>query len=182
MHSSFFHRKVIVFIHVWFAECWNSSQVTPISPSLILFSFVRLETRNSVVVSGQIQSITFSDSVHHITCTPGPIEPIQPGEVSDGELELLFGWSRVALCMQGQGWSLTSSLSEEGEDLLGLSLKSSHQFMTSLERMLHVFSHSHLPHCQNEGLALALFSWSPAPWATSATCFVFCTGRCRSVM
>lgn len=122
MHSSFFHLKVIVFIHVWFAECWNSSQATLISPSLILFPFVRLETGNMVAVSGQIQSITLSDSLHLITCTPGPVEPVQPSAVPDVELELLFAWSGVALGTRAQGWSLKSRLSEEGEDFLGLTV------------------------------------------------------------
>lgn len=79
--------------------------------SLILFPFVRLEMGNLVVVfPRQIQSITFSVNSHHITCT----------SVSDEELELFFCWSRAALCMPGRGWSATSSLSEDGEDFLGL--------------------------------------------------------------
>lgn len=45
MCSSFFHLKVIFFIHIWFTEHWNSSQTMLAFSYLILYSFVKLETR-----------------------------------------------------------------------------------------------------------------------------------------
>lgn len=149
MHSSFFHLKVIVFIYVWFAEHWNSSQETLISPSLILSCFVRLETGSSVVVSGQIQSILFSDSLHHPTCTPALfvlwLVWSTPLHARTGmELDILPLW-RARGFFWAHGWN------------------SSHRFMTLLEHILNLLPHSHLPHPLNEMFALVPPSWLQFP-------------------
>lgn len=112
MCSSFFHLKVIFFIHIWFTEHWNSSQTMLAFSYLILYSFVKLETR-FFFFPGKIQSFMFCVSLHHITHISKPIEAMQPIEEADLGTEILFDWSTVALCIQGWDWDLPSFLSEE---------------------------------------------------------------------
>lgn len=68
---------------------------------LILYSFVKLGTRNIFFPPGKIQSFMFCASLHHITHISKPTEPAQPIEEADLGTEILFDLSTVALCIQG---------------------------------------------------------------------------------
>lgn len=67
---------------------------------LILYSFVKLETRN-IFSPGKIQSFMFCASLHHITHISKLIEPAQPIKEADLGTEIPFDLSTVALRIQG---------------------------------------------------------------------------------
>lgn len=141
MHLSFFHLKVIVFIHMWFAGCWNNSQATLISLSLILFPFVRLKPGNSVVVSGQIQSITFSDSLCHMPLTPVPRSLYSPVRGLRGNRSHCLAALEWRSACKDRAGHLCSQKSER--IFRAPHLNGSHLVLTSLESIQNLFAHFH---------------------------------------
>lgn len=180
MHSSFFHLKVIVFIHVWFAECWNSSQATLISPSLILFPFMRLKTQ--LLFQGKSEALHFLTACIILLAHQGHRAYTACWGVwcrTWVALWLVYGGTLHART----GMELHILPFRRGRGVFRAhSLNKSHQFITLLEQIQNILHHPYLSHCSNEVFALSPFGWSPAPWAISATCLAFCTRRCRSVM